>query len=125
LPRIVRLERPVFATPQRRTEVGFFAGTGFVGFIVGGTAGFRIDGSKYCLLDIRFGVDKADTVCRAAQPVQIAVTRWFNQTLNIVAVFFVIDDHRRVHFIPVPGVVPVILEVAFHFPGIRIKSYSR
>src|SRR3989454_6612989 len=52
---VVGGRRPVFAAPERRTEVGALAGPWNPVSIVVGTAGLRIDALEHVLLDVRSG----------------------------------------------------------------------
>src|SRR2546426_6761025 len=119
---VVGGRRPVFAAPERRTEVGALAGLWNPVSIVVGTAGLRIDALEHVLLDVRGGGDEPDPISAPLQQVQIAVARRVHQSLDRAPVLLIVEDERRVRLVPVPRLVPLVLEVALHLTRVGLDG---
>src|SRR5438034_1343982 len=88
--------------------------------VVLGTARRWIDALEDVLLDVGRRRDERDFVLGALQPVEIAVARRMDEAFDGAAVLREVEDHRRVGFVPIPRVVPVVLEVRRQLSGVGI-----
>src|SRR6266516_2822810 len=56
------------------------------------------------------------------QQVQIAVARRVHQSLDRAPVLLIVEDERRVRLVPVPRLVPLVLEVARHLARVGLDG---
>ena len=124
--RVIGLERPVLAAPQARAELRGLAGARLVRHIDVRAAGLRIDALEDVLRDIGFGVQVGDAaVAVTPQPVEVAVALRRQQALGGRAVLLEIHQHRRVHRVPVPGLVLMVLEMPLDLAGVAVQRHGR
>src|SRR5215471_18291849 len=114
--------RPVLAAMQRGAIFCALAGAGLVGRIDLRPAGFGIQAQEHVLLHVRLPFDELDFSARAlhvaaVQKPEIAIAGNVDQSLHSAAAALVIHQDRRRDFVPIPGVVGVVLEVALDRAG--------
>ena len=98
------------------------------GLRAGSTSGrpvFGIEATEDVLVDVRLAVDELDRAVRALEEPQIAVARDVDESLDRASVAPVVDEDRRRHFVPVPRLVRVVLEVALDLPGRHVDRDRR
>ena len=91
------------------TEVGLLARAGLVRRIDFRPAGFRIEAREHVLVHVRLAFDEMDRTAAAFQEPQVAVARDVDQTFDGASAALEVDQDRRRDFVPVPGVVRMVL----------------
>ena len=118
--RVVRRERPVLATPERGTELRALARARNALFVVRGTARGRIDALEDGLLDVRRRRHERNLVGAALEAVQIPVARRLDEPFHRFPILREVGDDGRVRLVPVPRLVPLVLEVRHELAGLGI-----
>src|SRR5262245_4136137 len=120
--RVVGRERPVLATPERGAEVGALARARHALRVVLGAAGLGIDALEDVLLHVGRRRYERDLVVAPFQPIEVAVARRMDEPFDGFPVLREVEDHRGIGLVPVPRVVPVILEVALDLPAVGVQG---
>src|SRR5207245_8465482 len=114
-----------FAAPEPGTERDGGAAARLALRVVARAAAHRIDLGEHLLGDERLRVHEPDAVGTALEPPQIAVAARVHEALDEASVLFEIDEQRRRDFVPVPGIVPVVLMVTADPAGTGIEGEDR
>ena len=115
--------RPVLAAPQARAELGGLAGARACCDLVDvGPAGLRIEALEHVLAHVGPASHEVDFPGGALEVPDVAAARDVDQALHRAAVALIIDHDRRRDFVPVPGVVGMVLEVALDLAGVRRRT---
>ena len=81
-----------------------------------GTPGLRIEAPEHVLVDVRLAFDKFDASAgrgiAAIEEPHVAVAGDVDQSFEGASVALEVDQDGRRDFVPVPGVVRIVLEVA-------------
>src|ERR1700730_3406144 len=117
--------RPILAAPQRWAEIGFSPGAGLAGRVDIRPARLRIELDENVLLYKGLAVDKVYFVRGALQHPQIPVARGADETFDGLTVALVIDEDRRRHLVPIPGIIRVILVITLDLTGCGVKGEHR
>ena len=92
-------------------------------------AGLRIQALEHVLIHVRLAFDELDAPVAAhhaaIEEPQIAVARDIDQTLDGAPVALEIDQDRRRNFVPIPGIVRMVLEVSLDLAGGDIERDGR
>ncbi len=89
-----------------------------------GPSGRRIETAIDVLIDVRFAVDEVDRARRALEEIEIPVARDVDEALYLPAAALIVDEDRRRHFVPVPRLVGVVLEVALDLSGGDVDGHG-
>ena len=111
----------VLAAPQRGTEIDPLAETRFVLRIDNGPAGLGFDALPDIGRNERPARNIVDFVRLAFEHPEYRVASRMDEALERAAVPLQVDQHRRVHLIPIPGVVLMVLMERFDLAVIRIE----
>src|SRR5438552_240414 len=123
--RAVRGRRPILAAPQARTELGALVGARLARLIDLGPSGPGIEPLEHVLAHVGLAGDELDLAVGALELPEIAVARDVDEALHASPVATVVDDQRRRDFVPIPGVVGMILEVSPDLPGAGAEGDDR
>src|SRR4029077_19907983 len=77
------------------------------------------------LLDVGFAFDEANFGVAAFQEPQVPIAGDIDETLHRAVVAPVVDQNRRRDFVPIPGIVWMILEVSLDLTGGHIDRDGR
>src|SRR5439155_51531 len=121
----VRGRRPILAAPQARTELGALVGARLARLIDLGPSGPGIEPLEHVLAHVGLAGDELDLAVGALELPEIAVARDVDEALHASPVAPVVDDQRRRDFVPIPGVVRMILEVSLDLPGAGVEGDDR
>src|SRR6266705_6997140 len=123
--RAVRGRRPILAAPQARTELGGLVGARLAALVDIGPSGPGIETLEHVLAHVGLAGNEVDLVVRALELPEIAVASDVDKALHGSPIAPVVDDQRRRDFVPIPGVVRMILEVSLYLPGAGIEGDNR
>src|SRR5262249_6784060 len=105
--------RPILAAPQARTELGGLVGAGLARFIDIRPGGFGIETLENVLAHVGLAGDEVDLVVGALELPEVTVARDVDEALHGSSIPLVVERKRRRGFVLIPGIVGMILEVAF------------
>src|SRR5206468_12631519 len=106
-------------------ELGLLAGSGPARRIHIRSARLRIETPEYVLPDVGCAIDEANGAAASLEKPEIAVARHVDEAADGSAAALVIDEDRRRYLVPVPGIVRVVLEMAFDFSGRDVQRDRR
>ena len=88
--------------------------------------GFLVDAGKDILRHegLRSQIRDA-AVGIALEPIQVAVARRLEQALRGSAVRLEVHQDRRIHFVPVPRFILMVLEMALDLAGVAVERNRR
>ena len=111
---------------QFRAVIRFLSRSRLVRGIHVGTSGLRIEAPEHVLVDVRLAFDKLDPSAgfrvAAIEEPQVAVAGDIDQSLEGAPVALEVNQDGRRHFVPVPGVIRVVLEVPLDRASGNIQS---
>src|SRR5215469_8056693 len=111
--RAVGDRRPILAAPQARAELGGLVGAGLACLIDIRPPGLGIETLEYVLAHVGLAGDEVDLVVGALELPEVTVACDVDEALHGSSISLVVEDDRRRDFVPIPGIIGMILEVAF------------
>src|SRR5439155_9763755 len=114
--------RPVLAAPQRRTELNPFANNRFVRGVDDRLTDLGLDAFPDIGVNIGPAGYVADLVRLALQDPEDRVASWMDQALDRPAVPLQVDQHWRLHLVPIPRIVLMVLEMCLDLAGLGIEA---
>src|SRR5207248_7529901 len=110
------------AAPQRRTEFNPFANNRLVRGVDDRLTGPGLNAFPDIGVNEGPTRDVADLVRLALQNPEDRVASRMDQALDRTAVPLQVDQHRRLHLVPIPGIVLMVLEMCLDLAGLGIEA---